>query len=159
MHQHSEAYIRAMRNQKRRKLTRKMLAALLVASITFAGYKAVPAFRNTKGQEAQAMTGTNSQPIVTGGIATQFTKVTELPDLYAEQFSEEEAYLLAKLAMAEAEGEDTIGKALVIRTVLNRVESENAYFPDTIPEVIFQDKAFTPTQNGRYAAVEPNEDC
>ena len=40
-----------------------------------------------------------------------------------------DAYLLAKIAMAEAEGEDTVGKALVIRTVLNRVESDK--FPES----------------------------
>lgn len=161
MHQHSEAYIRAMRNQKRRKLTRKLLAALLAAAIAGAGFKTVPAFRNMNGKEAQAMTVTTKQPLVTAGIATEFAKVTEFPEEYTEVdlFSEEEAYLLAKLAMAEAEGEDTIGKALVIRIVLNRVESDNAYFPDTVSEVIFQKGAFTPTHNGRYAAVEPNEDC
>ena len=161
MRQHSEAYIRAMRNLRRRKLTRKLLAATLAVTITFAGCKTLFTFINTKSQEVQAVSGTSNQPLVTGGIATVFTRVAELPEEYTEVelFSEEEAYLLAKLAMAEAEGEDTIGKALVIRTVLNRVESDNAYFPDTISEVIFQNKAFTPTQNGRYAAVEPNEDC
>ena len=164
MQQHSEAYIRAMRNQKRRKLTRKLLAALLAAAIVGTSGMTISILSKEQShQEAQAMTVTSKQPIVTGGIATQFTRITELPEEYTEPeselFSEEEAYLLAKIAMAEAEGEDTIGKALVIRTVLNRVESDNAYFPDTIAEVIFQNKAFTPTQNGRFSAVEPNEDC
>ena len=43
---------------------------------------------------------------------------------------------LAKLAMAEAEGEDTEGKALVILVVLNRVQSEG--FPDTVEDVILE---------------------
>ena len=72
-------------------------------------------------------------------------------------WSEAERYMLAKIAMAEAEGEDTKGKALVIRTVLNRVNSEA--FPDTIEKVIYQKKQFTPIQNGRYGRVEPDEDC
>ena len=50
----------------------------------------------------------------------------------------EESYMLAKIAMAEAEGEDTKGKALVILTVLNRVWSDQ--FPDTIAEVITDDR-------------------
>lgn len=69
----------------------------------------------------------------------------------------EDAYMLAKIAMAEAEGEDTEGKALVILTVLNRVWSDN--FPDTIKEVIEEENAFTSYYNGRYDRVEPNEDC
>lgn len=69
----------------------------------------------------------------------------------------EESYMLAKIAMAEAEGEDTEGKALVILTVLNRVWSDQ--FPDTIKEVIAEENAFTSYTNGRYDRVEPNEDC
>lgn len=46
----------------------------------------------------------------------------------------EDAYMLAKIAMAEAESEDTEGKALVMLVVLNRVWSDE--FPDTIAGVI-----------------------
>lgn len=66
-------------------------------------------------------------------------------------------YLLAKLAMAEAEGEDTEGKALVVRVVLNRVDDNS--FPNTVEEVINQPKQFSPIENGRFDAAEPNEDC
>ena len=69
----------------------------------------------------------------------------------------EDAYMLAKIAMAEAEGEDTEGKALVILVVLNRVWS--AEFPDTIEDVITQSRQFTAYENGRYDRVEPSEDC
>lgn len=73
------------------------------------------------------------------------------------EISAEETYMLVKIAMAEAEGESTEGKALVILTVLNRVES--SAFPGTIQKVIFQKNQFTPISNGRYDKVEPNEDC
>lgn len=66
-------------------------------------------------------------------------------------------YMVAKLAMAEAEGESLKGKALVIKVVYNRQESE--LFPDTIPEVISQPGAFSCISGGRYDAVEPNEEC
>lgn len=72
-------------------------------------------------------------------------------------FDASDAYLLEKIAMAEAESEDTEGKALVMLVVLNRVW--NTRFPDTIEAVIMQDGAFTPVSNGRYDKVEPDADC
>lgn len=72
-------------------------------------------------------------------------------------FSEREKYLLQKLAMAEAEGEDTEGKALVMRVVLNRVKSD--MFPNDIESVIYEKKQFSPIANGRFQRVEPDADC
>lgn len=67
--------------------------------------------------------------------------------IHSMDFDANDAYLLEKIAMAEAESEDTEGKALVMLVVLNRVW--DARFPDTIEEVIMQDGAFTPVSNGR----------
>lgn len=75
--------------------------------------------------------------------------------LAADEEVSEVEYLLAKIAMAEAEGEDTEGKALVICVVLNRVASED--FPDTVEEVIYQENQFAAVIN-RWD-VEPDEDC
>ena len=70
----------------------------------------------------------------------------------------EDAYLLAKIAMAEAEGENIEGKALVILVVLNRVWSDE--FPDTIEEVLFQPLQFsTVIEGGRYYTTEPDNEC
>lgn len=69
----------------------------------------------------------------------------------------EDTYLLAKIAMAEAENQDTEGKALVILVVLNRVWDDR--FPDTIREVIYQENQFSPVSNGRFDSVEPDVDC
>lgn len=70
-------------------------------------------------------------------------------------------YLLAKIAMAEAESESVEGKALVMRVVLNRVYDDA--FPDTVGEVIFQHSGntyqFSPIKNGSYFKKEPDEDC
>lgn len=75
--------------------------------------------------------------------------------------SEEDKYLLAKIAMAEAEGESLETKILVIIVVLNRVDADT--FPDTISEVIFQKSngvyQFSPIGDGRWYRVEPNEEC
>lgn len=92
---------------------------------------------------------------------------TQAPPKFQEQHSmdwdAEESYLLAKLAMAEAEGESTEGKAMVIMVVLNRVWAEG--FPDTIEEVILQYNKktgvyqFSPVEpGGRWWRVEPDED-
>ena len=72
-------------------------------------------------------------------------------------WSAEDSYILTKIAMAEAEGEDTEGKALVILVVLNRVWDDS--FPDTIEEVVMQENQFSPVANGRYEKVEPDSGC
>lgn len=74
----------------------------------------------------------------------------------------DDAYLLAKIAMAEAEGEDTEGKALVMLVVLNRVWSDK--FPNSIEDVITENNGttyqFSPViPGGRWWTVEPNQDC
>ena len=76
---------------------------------------------------------------------------------YSKDWSAKESYLLARIAMAEAEGCNTQTKTLIIMCVLNRVWSDE--FPDTIGEVIFQENQFSPIDNGRWDRVEPNEDC
>lgn len=63
--------------------------------------------------------------------------------------TDEEIDLIALLTMAEAEGECEEGQRLVIDTVLNRVDSELRYFPDTVHDVIYQKNAFTSMHNGR----------
>ena len=76
---------------------------------------------------------------------------------YSKDWSAKESYLLARIAMAEAEGCNTQTKTLIIMCVLNRVWSDE--FPDTIEEVIFQENQFSPIDNGRWDRAEPNEDC
>lgn len=79
-------------------------------------------------------------------------EVEELP------LTQEEIELIALLTMAEAEGESEIGKRLVIDTVLNRVDSELSYFPDTVKEVIYQNGQFTSMANGRIEKCYVSED-
>lgn len=71
--------------------------------------------------------------------------------------NETEEEILLRLAMAEAEGESTEGKALVMLSVLNRVDS--SIFPDTVEEVVFQETQYSAVLDGRYYSVIPNEDC
>lgn len=73
------------------------------------------------------------------------------------ELSDSDEYLLAKIAMAEAEGESIKVKCYVIKTVIDRIESD--IFPDTVQEVIYQKNQFSPISDGRWNKVEPNEEC
>ena len=68
------------------------------------------------------------------------------PELY---LSEDEINLIALVTMAEAEGEPEEGKRLVIDTILNRVDSDYSYWPDTVTDVIYQPSQFSAMWNGR----------
>ena len=72
--------------------------------------------------------------------------------------SEEDISLIALITMAEAEGECEEGKRLVIDTILNRVDSDLSYFPDTVKEVIYQKNAFESVYNGRIDKCYVDED-
>ena len=83
---------------------------------------------------------------------------------FSRNLSEQDKYALAKIAMAEAEGESLETKVYVILTVLNRVYSENDYYPDTVKEVIFQKdngiyQFSSVMPGGRWWRVEPNKEC
>lgn len=54
--------------------------------------------------------------------------------IYSRDWDVDEEEILLKVAMAEAEGESTEGKALVMLVVLNRVLSND--FPDSIEDVV-----------------------
>lgn len=107
--------------------------------------------RNEQAEEAAiAESIRQAQERQVSGLAKTLT-------VQSKDWDADEAYMLAKIAMAEAEGEDTKGKALVMLVVLNRVWSNE--FPDTIEDVITESRQFTSYENGRYDRVEPNEDC
>ncbi len=86
----------------------------------------------------------------------------EAIDVYCRNLSDNDKLMLAKIVMAEAEGESVYTKVLVILTVLNRVESNQ--FPNTVEEVIFQNHnnvyQFSPViPGGRYWTTEPTDEC
>lgn len=77
--------------------------------------------------------------------------------IQSRDWDADESYLLEKIAMAEAEDQDTEGKALVMCVVLNRTWSDE--FPNSIEKVIYQKNQFSPISNGRFDEVEPDQDC
>lgn len=89
-------------------------------------------------------------------------ELSEYPTFtYSKDWDAEDSYLLAKIAMAEAEGCSIKCKERVILVVLNRVWDDR--FPNTIYDVIHENYngvyQFTPISNGRWDRVEPNEEC
>jgi len=73
------------------------------------------------------------------------------------EFTEEEETMLLQIGMAEAGSVSVRCMACVMRTVLNRVESDG--FPNSIRSVIFQKGQFTPTEDGGYYRAIPSDDC
>lgn len=106
--------------------------------------------------DTQQVIQQNIEEVVDESATSQLYE-TNFHDIMSCDWDADDSYLLAKIAMAEAEGEDIEGKAYVIMVILNRMLSDE--FPDTIEDVIFQDNQFSPVSNGRFYNVEPNDDC
>lgn len=163
-----------MNRRQKRQLVRKakMTVACLGMLYLAIGVRAV----GTEGSSLRLET--KAQELQTGGAVKEVEvknephtiieavteEQTEVSLVASRDWDAEDSYMLAKIAMAEAEGEDLEGKALVIMTVLNRVWSEE--FPDSIEEVIFQYSEesgvyqFSPLQpGGRWWTTEPDAEC
>lgn len=105
---------------------------------------------------------TEKEPVVEEVVSVAHTNLKDVQNnKMSMDWDSEDAYLLAKIAMAEAEGESLEGKALVILVVLNRLRDNT--FPDTVEEVILQHSGdiyqFSPVANGRFYNIEPSEEC
>ncbi len=150
-----------MRRSTRRKLK---VCAVDAAMILLAAQVTVVLKADDK---AEASTYTAIQTVQNEYIETESDIETEAPESDTENISipegtqswnNEDSDILLKIAMAEAEGEGTEGKALVMKVILNRVESEE--FPSSIEDVVFQPGQFEPVlDDGRYWDVEPDAEC
>ena len=84
---------------------------------------------------------------------------TEASGSYGVNASDKEIDMLERIVQAEAGGEDIKGKILVVNVIMNRVEDEE--FPDTIEDVIFQNKngdyQFSPIEDERYWKVKVSD--
>lgn len=99
----------------------------------------------------------STQEAVTDNEPQETFKTEYTATIMNEEINADDAYMLAKIAMAEAEGEDVEGKALVMLVVLNRTKTDG--FPDTVSDVIYEKGQFTPVANGRFQKVEPDKEC
>lgn len=71
--------------------------------------------------------------------------------------SYEESQCLMKIAQAEAGNQGVDGMALVMKVILNRVESN--LYPDNIYDVIAQKGQFESYFNGNYEKSMPSDEC
>lgn len=86
------------------------------------------------------------------------TTRTEVKDISnADLITMDDAVLIAKLVLAEAEGESEMGKRLVIDTVLNRLDSED--FPNTVYGVVYQPYHYDPAWDGRIDLFSELDDA
>lgn len=61
--------------------------------------------------------------------------------------SKGDVYLLARAIHGEARGEPYVGKVAVAAVILNRIRSNQ--FPDSIPSIIYEPRAFTAVDDGQ----------
>lgn len=129
---------------------------------------AVMAISSIVAEAEREAAGQQAPPLITLAQPTETPWPTAEPQptpeptytsmIHSYDWDGEDERMLAKIAMAEAEGESVEGKALVILVVLNRVWSDE--FPDSIEEVIFQKNQFSPVAEGsRYWTTEPDAGC
>ena len=86
------------------------------------------------------------------------TETETEPPMPVLELTEEEKTMLLKIGMAErGDAGCTECIALVMRTILNRVESGR--FGNSIRGVLFAESQFTPVATGAYHKAEPNELC
>ena len=144
-----------IRGRRKRRFIKRLTAAGLVLLMACGGTFAIFAATSHQESPEPPLIGEVEIPTVSSEITPQPTTAPQRGKDLGWSASEE--YIAARMAMAEAEGEDTEGKALVILVIYNRTKSEK--FPDTVKGVISQKNAFTPYRNGRYEAAEPDIDC
>lgn len=86
------------------------------------------------------------------------TTRTEVKDISnVDLIAMDDAVLIAKLVLAEAEGEPEMGKRLVIDTVLNRLDSSD--FPNTVYDVVYQPYHYDPAWDGRIDLFSELDDA
>lgn len=109
-------------------------------------------------ETAAAAPETTAVPETAAPATTVPETESTVPLAPAVELTDEEKAMLLKLGMAERGSSGcTECIALVMRTVLNRVESGR--FNSSIRSVIFAQDQFTPVSDGSYYIAEPNAQC
>lgn len=130
--------------------------AVLAASLTI--FRPLPVVEPELCDVAQEYTYEAELELPTAAESSAETEIhcTDPASAWVERVSLDlsgaDEYLLAKIAYAEAGNQDVVGQALVIRVVLNRVRSDE--FPDSIPEVIFEEGQFAGVQSEAWDVID-----
>lgn len=107
-------------------------------------------------QEAQRVQ-TRSMATSRSGSHEARTSQPVYYEALALEISAEEVEILERIVQAEAGGSGYDGMLAVANVVLNRVQSER--FPNTVTEVVFANRQFTPISDGRYYTVTVSDSC
>ena len=110
-------------------------------------------------QEEQEKTRLQSRSVATSRSGSHDSR--ESTPIYYEalnlEISAEEVEILERIVQAEAGGSGYDGMLAVTNVVLNRVQSER--FPNTVTDVVFAHRQFTPISDGRYYTVTVSDTC
>jgi hypothetical protein len=135
-----------------------MAAAMIVVTLITVAIVSAISSRETDTEPpqdgAQALAPTASTVYTPEGTETAETAKNELTEA-SEKVAQADAFIpdpeeveaLAKVVYREARGCSKIEQAAVIWCILNRVDSPERYFPDTILEVIKQPHQFAYTED------------
>lgn len=149
------------RRRARRRAVMVLVLAVLIVAVTGLVSSAVG-----RPQASQDFTTTQAEaereedPVVileTSPEPVHTEPPKKFQEIHSMDWGADDAYLMAKLAMAEAEGESTEGKAMVMMVVLNRVFDPD--FPGTISEVVYERRQFSPVWEDDWEDTEPDADC
>lgn len=128
--------------RKREKRIRMLLLYSILVTILFfvAIFRVIALDRQLEKTKIELETFESTSDLVSTSVK-ELTYVYPYEKVLAE-YTGEEIELLAKTVYAEAGNQDLKGKQLVVDTVLNRVDDEDGYFPNSIEEVIKQKNQF-----------------
>lgn len=136
----------------------KKLSLLLALLIILSGCS-VPEAPAETSEPAATVSVTTAPTETSVPIPIQTEEETTLPPpVPVVILSEEEQALLLKIGMAErGESGCTECIALVMRTVLNRVNADR--FGSSVRSVLYAQDQFTPVMDGSFESAEPNDRC
>lgn len=149
-------------NQEGGEVKRVLAWGIIFAYLAFLGvlfYSAVNSSTEIKEVEFEPIEKQikPSKEINTQEIMDELVTESQEERIKGFEITYDEAQMLMKIAMAEAESDGIQGKAMVMAVILNRVEDDR--FPDSIKGVIFQEHQFSPITDGRYYNAEPDVEC
>ena len=107
-------------------------------------------------EEVKVEVETKEEPKVVEKPKAEVKKETKKEESKSVELSLSDVDLIALVVMAEAEGEPTEGKRLVVDVILNRVDSGK--FPNSVKGVIYQKGQFEAMWNGRVDRCEVRDD-
>ena len=139
-------------------MRKNILLFCILSAFLLSGCGGVSAPTEPPTEPAPASAETTSVPETTVPVTTPPETETTAPPPPAVELTDEEKDMLLKLGMAERGNSGcTECIALVMCTVLNRVESDR--FGSSIRSVIFAQDQFTPVSDGSYHTAQPNARC